>query len=182
MWPGPVGLPTHLGKRRYSGVWPPSKPGRVPEPARAFWPRFPKPHVTPWPADTPRPFLFFFWCDPGAVFREPSVIVSSSGAGASLTFQSKTFMSTAAREALAATPREGARPPPSRPCTGRSPASMNNMAAATVWARLGSHLARENLGWEGSILTPSHTSCWTQSGVVYHGQLLGQADSVIAPT
>ena len=152
-------MPTHLGKRRYSGVWPPSKPGRVPEPARAFWPRFPKPHVTPCPADTPRPFLFFFWCDPGAVFREPSVIVSSSGAGASLTFQSKTFMSTAAREALAATPREGARPPPSRPCTGRSPASMNNMAAVTVCAETRKTLTSLARPWLEGVITRECRKC-----------------------
>lgn len=101
-WPGPIGLPTHFGRRRYSGVCPPSKPGRVPLPARAFWPRLPKPHVTPCPADTPRPFRFAFWCEPGAGFSEPRVMVSSSGAGVSRVFQSKTFMSTAARDAARA--------------------------------------------------------------------------------
>jgi hypothetical protein len=37
-----------LGMRRYSGVWPPSKPGRTPEPARDFWPRMPNPQEAPW--------------------------------------------------------------------------------------------------------------------------------------
>mmetsp|Transcript_34736 Transcript_34736/g.103050 ORF Transcript_34736/g.103050 Transcript_34736/m.103050 type:complete len:205 (-) Transcript_34736:236-850(-) len=48
--PIPPAMPRSLGRRRYSGVWPPSKPGRTDGPERAFWPRLPKPHVPPWPA------------------------------------------------------------------------------------------------------------------------------------
>lgn len=43
----PPAIPFSLGSRRYSEVWPPSKPGRVPLPERDFWPRMPKPQLPP---------------------------------------------------------------------------------------------------------------------------------------
>ena len=50
-------------------------------------------------------------------------------------------------------------------------------------ARLGRNVYLKNRqqSFRGDIRTTVGVR-WTQSGVVYHGQLLGQADSVIAPT
>lgn len=50
-------LKPRLGKRRRSGVWPPSKPS-FPEPL-ALWPLWPLPAVLPFPDPIPLPFLVF---------------------------------------------------------------------------------------------------------------------------
>src|SRR5690606_28038495 len=49
-----------LGRRRCSGVWPPSKPGPLPPPARAPWPFWPRPDVLPRPEPMPRPTRLAF--------------------------------------------------------------------------------------------------------------------------
>ena len=42
-----------LGSRRWSGIWPPSKPGRIREPARDRCPFAPRVAVLPWPEPIP---------------------------------------------------------------------------------------------------------------------------------
>ena len=69
----------------------PSKPGRVDLPLRDFWPRSPKPHDLPCPAEIPRPFRVLALALPGAGLRLPRLIVSSSGAGSPRVAQSKTL-------------------------------------------------------------------------------------------
>ena len=50
-------LKPRLGRRRWSGIWPPSKPlMRTPE--RAVWPLPPRPPVLPLPEPMPRPMRF----------------------------------------------------------------------------------------------------------------------------
>src|SRR5690606_32986008 len=45
-----------FGRRRCSGIWPPSKPGlTLPLPLRAYWPLWPRPQVLPRPEPMPRP-------------------------------------------------------------------------------------------------------------------------------
>ena len=44
-----------FGSRRCRGIWPPSKPGRIVPPERAFWPLWPLPEVLPCPELSPRP-------------------------------------------------------------------------------------------------------------------------------
>src|SRR5579883_2986766 len=45
-----------FGRRRCSGIWPPSKPGlTLPLPVRAYWPLWPRPAVLPRPEPMPRP-------------------------------------------------------------------------------------------------------------------------------
>src|SRR5688572_26118319 len=44
-----------LGRRRCSGIWPPSKPTLWKPPARDFWPLWPRPAVLPRPEPMPRP-------------------------------------------------------------------------------------------------------------------------------
>ena len=48
-------LKPRLGRRRCSGIWPPSKPSLWKPPERAFWPLWPRPAVLPQPEPTPRP-------------------------------------------------------------------------------------------------------------------------------
>ena len=48
-----------FGRRRCSGIWPPSKPTLWKPPARAFWPLWPRPAVLPRPQPMPRPTRFF---------------------------------------------------------------------------------------------------------------------------
>jgi hypothetical protein len=55
----PPAIPLSLGNFRYSGVCPPSNPGRMPLPERLFCPRIPYPAVPPCPAPYPLPFLVF---------------------------------------------------------------------------------------------------------------------------
>src|ERR1700690_47136 len=47
-------LKPRFGKRRCSGIWPPSKP-LMATPVRAFWPLTPRPPVLPLPEPMPRP-------------------------------------------------------------------------------------------------------------------------------
>src|SRR6478672_4871395 len=47
-----------LGSRRWSGLWPPSKPSKCMLPLRAFWPLPPRPAVLPRPEPWPRPTRF----------------------------------------------------------------------------------------------------------------------------
>src|SRR3982751_5205246 len=48
-------LKPRLGRRRCSGIWPPSKPTLWKPPARDFWPLWPRPAVLPRPEPMPRP-------------------------------------------------------------------------------------------------------------------------------
>ena len=48
-------LKPNLGRRRYSGVWPPSNPSRTLPPERARRPLCPRPEVLPFPVPGPRP-------------------------------------------------------------------------------------------------------------------------------
>src|SRR5512137_2754663 len=45
----------NFGRRRCSGIWPPSKPSKCMLPVRAFWPLPPRPAVLPRPEAWPRP-------------------------------------------------------------------------------------------------------------------------------
>ena len=101
--PGPIGRPTNLGSRRWSGIWPPSKPGRVGRPERDFWPRLPKPHDCPWPAEMPRPLRLWRWFDPGDALRLPRSMVSSAGGASPRVFQSNTFIEGAVQRGPATT-------------------------------------------------------------------------------
>src|SRR5690606_20497970 len=47
-----------FGRRRYSGIWPPSYPFRA-TPERDFWPLMPRPAVLPLPEPGPRATRFF---------------------------------------------------------------------------------------------------------------------------
>src|SRR5690349_9974929 len=55
-----------LGRRRCSGIWPPSKPTLWKPPARAFWPLWPRPAVLPRPEPMPRPTRRRFFLEPAA--------------------------------------------------------------------------------------------------------------------
>src|SRR4029079_7227223 len=57
-------LKPRFGRRRWSGIWPPSKP-LMATPARAFWPLVPLPAVLPSPEPMPRPSRFFALVAPG---------------------------------------------------------------------------------------------------------------------
>jgi hypothetical protein len=63
--PIPPAMPRSFGRRRYSGIWPPSNPGRTPDPDLDFCPRIPNPQLAPCPAAIPRPFLLFLCLEPG---------------------------------------------------------------------------------------------------------------------
>lgn len=74
------------GKRRRSGVWPPSKPNlAVP---RAFCPLCPRPAVLPLPEPIPRPLRVFCFRAPGlsrrslSRSRDPTVRRADLGLGA----------------------------------------------------------------------------------------------------
>jgi len=47
-----------LGMRRWSGIWPPSKPRIIREPLRERWPLCPRVDVLPMPEPIPRPTRF----------------------------------------------------------------------------------------------------------------------------
>src|SRR5574342_542028 len=49
------GMNPNLGRRRCSGIWPPSKPSKCMLPVRAFCPLPPRPAVLPSPEACPRP-------------------------------------------------------------------------------------------------------------------------------
>src|SRR5258708_12288 len=55
-----------LGRRRCSGICPPSKPTLWKPPARAFWPLWPRPAVLPRPEPPPRPTRRRFFFEPAA--------------------------------------------------------------------------------------------------------------------
>src|SRR5947209_2376358 len=48
-------LKPRLGRRRCSGIWPPSKPRIMREPERDLWPLWPRVEVLPMPEPIPRP-------------------------------------------------------------------------------------------------------------------------------
>src|SRR3954470_3616987 len=68
-----------LGRRRYIGIWPPSKPGLVPPPVRALWPLWPLPEVLPRPEPGPRPTRLRAGEEPGAGRSEESEMRSAMG-------------------------------------------------------------------------------------------------------
>jgi hypothetical protein len=53
-------LKPRFGRRRCSGIWPPSKPRIMREPERERWPLWPRPEVLPRPEPMPRPTRFLF--------------------------------------------------------------------------------------------------------------------------
>src|SRR6185295_14820456 len=65
----------HFGSRRYSGIWPPSKPTLWKPPARAFWPLCPRLAVLPQPEPMPRPSRWRSCLAPGAGFSPLSRIL-----------------------------------------------------------------------------------------------------------
>src|SRR5258708_6988300 len=62
-------LKPRFGRRRCSGICPPSKPTLWKPPERARWPLWPRPAVLPQPEPTPRPTRCRSLFDPGAGFR-----------------------------------------------------------------------------------------------------------------
>ena len=58
--------PGSFGRRIARGVWPPSKRGPLPPPARDFWPFMPRPAVLPVPEAGPRPTRLRFLVAPAA--------------------------------------------------------------------------------------------------------------------
>src|SRR6185503_11410523 len=65
-------LKPRFGRRRCSGICPPSKPTLWKPPERARWPLWPRPAVLPQPEPTPRPTRWRSLLEPGAGFRELS--------------------------------------------------------------------------------------------------------------
>src|SRR4030042_7031842 len=63
-----------LGRRRWRGICPPSKPALVPPPDRAFWPFDPRQAVLPWPEPIPLPTRFLFFLAPSGGFNSSSLI------------------------------------------------------------------------------------------------------------
>src|SRR5258706_6960538 len=57
-------LKPRLGRRRCSGIWPPSKPRFWLKPVPACWPLWPRALVFPWPEPMPRPTRFLAWVWP----------------------------------------------------------------------------------------------------------------------
>src|SRR3954466_9970260 len=71
-------LKPRLGRRRCSGICPPSKPTLWKPPERAFWPLWPRPAVLPQPEPPPRPTRWRTLFAPGAGFREFNRMLGSS--------------------------------------------------------------------------------------------------------
>src|SRR3954462_15885270 len=67
-------LKPRLGRRRCSGICPPSKPTLWKPPERAFWPLWPRPAVLPQPEPPPRPSRCRSLFAPGAGFNEFSLM------------------------------------------------------------------------------------------------------------
>src|SRR5262245_411155 len=67
-----------FGTRRWSGIWPPSKPRLNLNPERDFAPLCPRPAVLPLPDPCPRPMRFFACLAPrgGLRFSRPIVVTS----------------------------------------------------------------------------------------------------------
>src|SRR5512135_3604163 len=61
-------LKPRLGRRRWSGIWPPSKPGAWWKPERDLAPLLPRVAVLPWPEPGPRPTRLGFFLEPLAGF------------------------------------------------------------------------------------------------------------------
>src|SRR5688572_30682175 len=76
-------LKPRFGRRRCSGIWPPSKP-LIRTPLRAVWPFPPRPPVLPIPEPMPRPMRKRFLRDPGrsanslSFMFEPSRLVDDA--------------------------------------------------------------------------------------------------------
>src|SRR5581483_4017328 len=70
-------LKPRFGKRRCSGIWPPSNPFTA-TPVRAFWPFTPRPEVLPLPDPMPRPTRMRALREPGLSLNSLSFIVFSS--------------------------------------------------------------------------------------------------------
>src|ERR1700721_3880259 len=69
-------LKPRLGRRRWIGIWPPSKPlMRTPE--RAVWPLPPRPACLPFPDPMPRPTRLRAFDDPGLTLISLSFIAAS---------------------------------------------------------------------------------------------------------
>src|SRR4051794_19456900 len=66
-----------FGRRRCSGIWPPSKP-LMRTPDRAVWPLPPRPAVLPEPEPMPRPTRCRFLDEPGLSVISLSFIACSS--------------------------------------------------------------------------------------------------------
>src|SRR3954447_26076923 len=65
-------LKPRFGRRRCSGIWPPSKPTLWKPPERARWPLWPRPAVLPQPEAPPRPTRCRSLLEPGAGFSSLS--------------------------------------------------------------------------------------------------------------
>src|SRR5437868_696791 len=70
-------LNPRFGKRRCSGIWPPSNPFTA-TPVRAFWPFTPRPEVLPLPEPMPRPTRMRALRDPALSLNSLSFIAISS--------------------------------------------------------------------------------------------------------
>src|ERR1700724_843281 len=70
-------LKPRFGRRRCSGIWPPSKPlMRTPE--RAVWPLPPRPACLPLPEPMPRPTRIRAFAEPGLSLTSLSFMARSS--------------------------------------------------------------------------------------------------------
>src|ERR1700736_5915564 len=70
-------LTPRLGKRRWSGICPPSKP-LMATPVRAFCPLTPRPAVLPLPDPGPRPTRIRLLVDPGRGASSLSLVIDAS--------------------------------------------------------------------------------------------------------
>src|SRR5262249_8382964 len=66
-----------FGRRRYIGIWPPSKPGLVCPPVRALCPLLPLPEVFPKPEPAPLPTRLRAAAEAGAGIRFCNVSVAA---------------------------------------------------------------------------------------------------------
>ena len=70
-------LKPNFGRRRWSGIWPPSNPSKCMLPERAFWPLPPRPAVLPRPEPWPRPTRVFLRFAPLGALSLESVMKQS---------------------------------------------------------------------------------------------------------
>src|SRR5688572_25572484 len=70
-----------FGRRRCSGICPPSKPTLWKPPERARWPLWPRPAVLPQPEATPRPTRWRDCLEPAAGLSEFSFMICSLSSG-----------------------------------------------------------------------------------------------------
>ena len=73
-------LKPNFGRRRCSGIWPPSKWAPTLPLLRARWPLWPRPAVLPRPVPVPRPRRFLFRVAPSGGRSELSSFITFSGA------------------------------------------------------------------------------------------------------